>query len=372
MRQQEDPQRIVRIREAATQMKEERELMARERAERLAREQEQAERQAREQEAHAQAKAKAEAERLAKEQAQKRKEPELQSLPVSTAVVVQEARQGFRGLLGPKWRIDKRSLQVQGYRERLADGVELTMVQIPAGSFLMGSPADEFDRSDDEGPQHYVQLKGFFIAQTPITQVQWRVVAGWEKVKWNLNPDPSRFKGPNRPVEQVSWVQAIEFCNRLSQRFGYTYTLPSEAQWEYACRAGTTTPFHFGDTLTSELANYLGSCTYAQESKGPSRHETTDVAGFPANSWGLHDMHGNLWEWCLDQWHSNYNEAPQDGSSWLDLNVYKANDRLLRGGSWINSPKDCRSAYRGPRGPSSVFFDQVGLRVVCLPQGCPS
>jgi hypothetical protein len=149
-------------------------------AERLAREQEQAERKARDQEAQAQAKVKAEAERLAREQAQKRKEPELQSLSVSTAVVVKEARQGLMDFLGPKWRIDKHPLQVQGYRERLADGVELTMVQIPAGSFLMGSPQGEEGRSNDEGPQHRVELAEFLMGQTPITQAQWRVVAGWQ------------------------------------------------------------------------------------------------------------------------------------------------------------------------------------------------
>ena len=199
-----------------------------------------------------------------------------------------------------------------------------------------------------------------------------REVASWQKLHRDLNPNPSHFKGPNWPGEQVGWAQAIEFCNRLSQRLGCTYTLPSEAQWEYACRAGTTTPFHFGATLMRELANFDGNCIYAQAPKGIYRQGTMDVASFRANPWRLQDMHGNLWEWCLDQWHANYDGAPQDGSSWLDLNVYKANDRLLRGGSWINSPKDCRSAYRGPRGPSSVFFDQVGLRVVCLPQGCSS
>ena len=341
-------------------------------AERLVREQEQAERQAREEkEAQAHAKAKAEAERLAKEQAQKRKEPELQPLSVSTAVVVQEARQGLRGLLGPKWRIDKRPLQVQGYRQRLADGVELTMVQIPAGSFLMGSPAEELGRCGDEGPQHQVQLQGFFMAQTPITQAQWQVVAGWQKLQRDLNSDPSHFKGPNRPVEQVNSEDAIEFCNRLSQRTGRHYSLPSEAQWEYACRAGTTTPFHCGETISPELANYAGSCAYGDGAKGLYRKETTEVAVFPANLWGLHDMHGNVWEWCLDQWHDNYDGAPKDGNAWLDLNVNKGSERLLRGGSWSLRPWYCRSASRNHRQPGSVFYS-VGLRVVCLPQGCPS
>ena len=340
-------------------------------AERLAREQEQAERQACAQEAQTQAKAKAEAERLAKEQAQKRKEPELQPLSVSTAVVVQEARQGLRGLLGPKWRIDKRPLQVQGYQERLADGVELSMVQIPAGSFLMGSPEDEAERFKSEGPQNQVQLQGFFMAQTPITQAQWLVVAGWQKLQRELNSDPSHLKGPNRPVEQVNWEDAIEFCNRLSQRTGRHYSLPSEAQWEYACRAGTTTPFHFGEKISPELANYNANYTYGDGSKGENRKQTTPVGMFPANAWGLHDMHGNVWEWCLDQWHANYNGAPQDGNAWLDLDANKDNDRPLRGGSWNDLPRYCRSAYRGHPLPGYVYVD-VGMRVVCLPQGCSS
>jgi formylglycine-generating enzyme required for sulfatase activity len=339
-------------------------------AERLAREQEQAERQARDQQAQAQARAKAEAEaeRLAKEQAQKRKEPELQPLSVSTAVVVQEARQGLRGLLGPKWRIDKRPLQVQGYREQLAEGVELTMVQIPAGSFLMGSPEDEPGRYDNEGPQHQVQLQGFFMGETPITQAQWQVVAGWQKLQRDLNSDPASFKGLHRPVESVLWEDAIEFCQRLSQRFGRTYTLPSEAQWEYACRAGTTTPFHFGVTLTPDLANYDGTYAYGEGPKGFYRQETTEVAAFPANPWGLYDMHGNVWEWCLDQWHDNYQGAPADGSAWLDSSTTKDNKRLLRGGSGFSRPANCRSAYRNNKLPDTRY-NSLGFRVCCLPQG---
>jgi formylglycine-generating enzyme required for sulfatase activity/uncharacterized caspase-like protein len=363
-------------------------------AERLAREQEQAERKARDQEAQAQAKVKAESERLAREQAQKRKEPELQSLSVSTAVVVKEARQGLMGLLRPKWRIDKHPLQVQGYRERLADGVELTMVQIPAGSFLMGSPQGEEGRSDAEGPQYQVQLQGFFMGQTPITQAQWRVVAAWQPrdgESWGrqLKLNPSYFQaGDNqkggearlfdgeantdqRPVEQVSWQDAIEFCKRLSQRTGRYYSLPSEAQWEYTCRAGSSTPFHFGETISPALANYCSNYAYADGPKGDFRRQTTPVSRFPVNPWGLHDMHGNVWDWCQDQWHASYNGAPQDGSAWVDRDVNNYNRRLLRGGSCSSLPGHCRSAYRFHHQPGKVFND-VGLRVVCLPQGCSS
>ena len=245
------------------------------------------------------------------------------------------------------------------------------MVQIPAGSFLMGSPEDEAESYVNEGPQHQVQLQGFFMGQTPITQAQWQLVAGWQKLQRDLNPNPSHFKGPNRPVERVSWEDAIEFCNRLSQRTGRHYSLPSEAQWEYACRAGTTTPFHFGETISPELANYNATDAYGDGPKGLYRRETTDVAIFPANLWGLHDMHGNVWEWCLDKWHVNFNGVPQDGNAWLDLNVNKDRGKLLLGGSWYHRPRYCRSACRDHHRPGGVDFD-VGLRVVCLPQGCSS
>jgi formylglycine-generating enzyme required for sulfatase activity len=292
---------------------------------------------------------------------------ELLALSVETAQLVETRADSGE----VTWRIDKRSLQVQGYRERLAEGVELTMVQIPAGSFLMGSPSEEPERYDDEGPQHQVQLQGFFMGQTPITQAQWQVVAGWQKLQRDLNSDPASFKGPNRPVERVNWEDAIEFCNRLSQRTGRHYSLPSEAQWEYACRAATTTPFHFGETINSELANYDATDAYGDGPKGLYRRETTDVATFPANPWGLHDMHGNVWEWCQDQWHTSYNGAPQDGSAWVDQDVNNDKQRLLRGGSWFDLPGGCRSAARGRYRPGDADLD-VGFRVVCLPQGCSS
>jgi formylglycine-generating enzyme required for sulfatase activity len=224
-----------------------------------------------------------------------------------------------------------------------------------------------------------------------------------------LDPEPSHFEGDNRPVEQVSWHDAMEFCHRLSQRTGWKYTLPSEAQWEYACRAGTTTPFHFGDTISTELANYDGDYSYGQGPKGIYRQQTTDVASFPANAWGLHDMHGNVWEWCLDEWHDSYQGAPVDGSAWMEgdslgestaaccaagrwstppgaaarlaastatrttatatsVSASAASpERLLRGGSWDSFPRSCRSAYRFHIQPDNALYI-VGFRVVCLPQ----
>ena len=269
--------------------------------------------------------------------------------------------------------------RTQGFRESLGavvdEATSLTMLWIPPGRFWMGSPEEEPQRRSAEGPQHLVQLQGFFLAQTPITQAQWREVADWKPNKgeraWSkkLNPNPSRFNGEQRPVEQVSWEDAMEFCHRLSQRTGRHYTLPSEAQWEYACRAGTTTPFHWGATISTNLANYNGREVYGDGEKGEYRQQTMDVASFPANPWGLHDMHGNVWEWCADQWHDNYEGAPEDGRAWID-EVAKSNDlklRLLRGGAWYFLPAHCRSAYRyyDPPGLRSYPF---GFRVCCLPQ----
>jgi formylglycine-generating enzyme required for sulfatase activity len=226
-----------------------------------------------------------------------------------------------------------------------------------------------------------VRLEGFLIGQTPITQAQWRAVAQlvppvgqrWQR---ELPLNPSHFSGQpdsdQRPVEQVSWHDAIEFCRRISELTGDFYTLPSEAQWEYACRAGTSTPFAFGETITPKLANYSGSYSYANGPKGEDRAQTTPVGMFPANAWGLQDMHGNVWEWCLDHWHGSYAGAPVDGSAWWDGLGRQEEDqntrRLLRGGSWYFYPRDCRSAYRGPLQPGDAY-DNVGFRVVCLPQG---
>ena len=232
-------------------------------------------------------------------------------------------------------------------------------------------------------------MQGFFMSQTPITQAQWRqVVRSNERSgeRWGreLNTRPSRFQGENsglfpgeantdnRPVEQVSWLDAMEFCSRLSQRTGRTYTLPNEAQWEYACRAGTSTPFHFGDMITANLANYDGRYTYADGPKGLNRNRTTPVGMLPANAWGLHDMHGNVLEWCLDEWHESYEGAPSDGRAWMDAaeeekSTESVKTRLLRGGFWSGTPRYCRSACRIHGQPDDAGL-VVGFRVVCLPQ----
>ena len=239
--------------------------------------------------------------------------------------------------------------------EDFGNGVKLEMAAIPGGSFMMGSPENEERRYDNESPQHQVTVPSFFMGKYPVTQAQYQAIMG---------TNPSYFKGSNRPVECVSWDNAVAFCEKLSQITGKTYRLPSEAEWEYACRAGTTTPFHFGETITTDLANYNGNYTYGQEPKGVYRRETTEVGSFGvANNFGLYDMHGNVWEWCQDNWHSNYEGAPIDGSAWLGIEK-NTNTRLLRGGSWLNFPGPCRSAFRVDIN-LDYHNDYIGFRVVC-------
>jgi formylglycine-generating enzyme required for sulfatase activity len=247
----------------------------------------------------------------------------------------------------------------------LGDALPLQMLHIPGGSFTMGSPADEPERYERESPQHEVTLTEFFMGRYPITQAQWRMVVAMPQVNRELHPSPSEFKGDNHPVEQVSWYDAVEFCSRISRHTGRPYRLPTEAEWEYACRAGTTTPFHFGKTLTTDVANYDGNYTYADGPKGEYRAATTPVDHFDiANAFGLCDMHGNVWEWCQDHWHSNYEGAPEDGSAWLtnDENA----SRVRRGGSWILVPRYCRSAYHFYGAPG-YRNDDLGFRVSCSP-----
>ena len=264
----------------------------------------------------------------------------------------------------------------QYFTENLGDGVGLDMVLIPGGTFLMGSPEDELESRDNERPQHEVTIQPFFLGRYTVTQAQWQIVANYPQIERELNPNPSVFKGDNHPVERVSWYDATEFCKRLSAKTRREYKLPSEAQWEYACRAGTKTPFHFGETITTDLANYRGidiitregtySGSYGLGPRGKYREQTIDVRNFPANVWGLHDMHGNVFEWCEDHYHSNYQGAPDDGSAWIDEDRTNRN-RVMRGGSWTRCPRNCRSAYRSSNIWRNVFFNyDVGFRVVCM------
>jgi len=297
------------------------------------------------------------------------------------------------------------------FTEDLGDGISLDMVYIPGGTFLMGTEDEEIERLCEkydfdffkrERPQHRVTVLPFFMGKYPITQGQWKAVANMThlKVERDLKPEPANFKAdlPNssfakqtldfsfkqeaggespsrwdRPIERVSWYDAIEFCQRLSQLTGQKYRLPTETEWEYACRAVSDDvnknfsypPFHFGETLTDKLANYRASSIYTEEPKGEYRGQTTAVGRFPPNVFGLYDMHGNVYEWCEDDYHKNYENAPTDGSAWLSSNINTT--KILRGGSWDDYPNYCRCAYR-------VYLDigsknyRIGLRVVRVTQ----
>lgn len=260
------------------------------------------------------------------------------------------------------------------FREDWGDGVTLDMVKIPGGSFEMGAAKSGFlgkkeeGASDNEFPQHKVNVKEFWMGKFAVTQAQWKKIASLAQVNIKLNPDPSLYKGANLPVEIVSWHQAKEFCDRLSrlyQKTGKTYDLPTEAQWEYACRAGTTTPFHFGETITSDLANFNGEYTYGKASKGKYRKTTIAVDSFTPNAFGLYNMHGNVWEWCLDPWHSNYDGAPTHGGIWNTSNDSGSGLRLIRGGSCNDFPHGCRSAARSYLDPANRPFYR-GFRIVCF------
>jgi formylglycine-generating enzyme required for sulfatase activity len=259
------------------------------------------------------------------------------------------------------------------FNEKLGDRIDLEMVLIPGGEFQMGAPETELESLDHERPQHLVTVPTFFMGSTPVTQAQWRqVTTSGLRVRGLviLNPDPSAFKGDDRPVDNISWEDAIIFCDWLSLVTGRHYRLPSEAEWEYACRAGTQTPFHCGETIGTDLANYRGtdddsrgcSGSYGRGEKGLDRQEATPVKTFASNAFGLYDMHGNILEWCQDDYHNNYLKAPSDGTARIDK---KSNSKVLRGGSGLDFPGICRSAYRFLNHPS-LSYNNLGFRVVCV------
>jgi len=227
------------------------------------------------------------------------------------------------------------------------------MVAIPGGTFWMGAPDSE--GSDAERPRHQVMVAPFWMGKFVVTQAQYVVVMG---------NNPSRFISANRPVEQVSWHDAMEFCQKLSKKGKRQFRLPSEAEWEYACRAGTTTSFYFGETISTNQANYDSKYPYETGQNGVYRPETKDVGSFPPNAFGLYDMHGNVWEWCLDHWHDSYVGAPTDGIAWIDEDVEDTATRLVRGGSWSFNPGYCRSAYRSDSFARKAF-SVIGFRIVC-------
>jgi formylglycine-generating enzyme required for sulfatase activity len=235
--------------------------------------------------------------------------------------------------------------------EDLGNGIRLDMMVIPAGMYQMGSPAHQ--GNIDEQPQHFVTIKSFMMGKFLITQGQWKAIK-------NKLP-PCRFRGDNLPVERIAWDDAQKFCHRLSKQTGRSYHLPSETQWEYACRAGTNTPFSFGDTLTADLANFNGEHIFRSEPRGIYRHLTTEGGTFPPNAFGLYDMHGNLWEWCEDTWLDDYSSSPRDSNSYQSK---ESRYRVARGGSWHEPANLCRSAGR-IRLLQSEADEYVGFRVVC-------
>ncbi|MGB3640954.1 MAG: formylglycine-generating enzyme family protein [Rivularia sp. (in: cyanobacteria)] len=254
--------------------------------------------------------------------------------------------------------VQRQQRLVKYFVEDLGNGIDLEMAYIPGGTFMMGL-------LEDEETQHQVTLKSFYMGKFTVTKAQWKVIALLHKIKRDLYPELSSYeeKDKNRPVERVSWTEAAEFCARLSKATGKQYRLPSEPEWEYACRAGTTTPFHYGETITSELANYFAHrSSYADEPKGESRGRTTPVGQFPPNAFGLYDMHGNVWEWCRDTWLDDCEKLPTDGSAWI--NYQNRINRSMRGGSWTVSPDKCHSAYR-LKVDRTNLIPENGFRVAC-------
>ena len=220
------------------------------------------------------------------------------------------------------------------------NGIGMKFVWIPPGAFTMGSPNAEKGRGDDEITHKVTFAQGLFIGVHTVTQEQWQTVMG---------NNPSHFKGEkNLPVENVSWHDCQAFCKKLSDKEKKTYRLPTEAEWEYACRAGPATAFHFGKTLATAEANYNGNFVYGDGKKGLHREKTTPVASFPANGWGLHDMHGNVWQWCHD-WHGGY--SAKDAADPQGPKIGK--NRVLRGGAWGSHPIFCRCANRNFSDPDN-------------------
>jgi formylglycine-generating enzyme required for sulfatase activity len=216
------------------------------------------------------------------------------------------------------------------FRDNLGNNLFLEMVGIPGGTFSMGSPEGEGYKN--EKPQHNVTISPFYIGKYPITQAQWQKIASLPKINIDLNPKPSYFQGANLPVEKISWLDAQEFCARLGEYTGKMYRLPSESEWEYACRANTTTPFYFGETINTDVVNHNNK--YKQ---------TTDVGEFPPNNFGLYNMHGNVWEWCEDDWQENYLNAPTNGDALINR---AGESKVIRGGAWLYFAGCCRCSMR--------------------------
>ncbi|MDD3723587.1 MAG: formylglycine-generating enzyme family protein [Lutibacter sp.] len=234
------------------------------------------------------------------------------------------------------------------WKEKVFKKPTITWVSIPAGTFTMGSPASEVDRNRDE-TQHEVTLSAFKMSAFQVTFEQYDLFCD---ATGRSKPSDEGWGRGNRPVINVSWNDATAFAEWMGCR------LPTEAEWEYACRAGTTTPFNTGNNLTTSQANYHGNYPYNNNAKGVYREKTTPVGSFAPNAWGLYDMHGNVWEWCSD-WYGDYSTSAQTNPKGPSSGSY----RVLRGGSWINYADYCRSARRGYDTPDSRD-DCIGFRLV--------
>lgn len=238
----------------------------------------------------------------------------------------------------------------QTFRDKLKSGGEGPLLTvIPSGRFVMGSPQDEDGRTEGEGPQHEVIIaQPFALGVYAVTFSEYdRFCAATGR----KTPADNEWRRENRPVINVSWHDAQAYCGWLNEQTGQSYRLPSEAEWEYACRAGTKTPFYTGETINSDQANF-----------GEKHKKTLPVGSFASNKFGLYDMHGNVWEWAQDCWHENYQNAPVDGSAWLEANGGNCNRRVVRGGSWYDDPRVLRSAGRG-RGSTDVAYFILGFRI---------
>jgi formylglycine-generating enzyme required for sulfatase activity len=236
----------------------------------------------------------------------------------------------------------------------LTNDLGMTFALIPAGEFAMGSPRGEAGRQGSETQHNVTLTRPFYLGTTEVTQAQWRAL---------MEKNPSFVEGEGHPVETITWNDAVEFCRRLSERDGACYRLPTEAEWEYACRAGTTTAYHTGGKLSTAQANYNGEADNPDH--GLNRDETTPVRSFEPNAWGLYDMHGNVWEWCSD-WHGPYDAQPTTDPRGPD----EGTTRIVRGGCWVNASAICRSAMRGDTEPMSWNF-HFGMRVVREIEGRP-
>ncbi|WP_428608429.1 formylglycine-generating enzyme family protein [Sedimenticola sp.] len=229
-------------------------------------------------------------------------------------------------------------------------------IGVSAGTFLMGSPPDEKDRFENER-QHEVQIGRFEMLKIPVTFEMFDIFC--EEVRRTRPPDEG-WGRDQRPVINVRYWSAVDYCHWLSKRTGANIRLPTEAEWEYACRAGTTSAFWTGATISPEQANFDGNYTYCGSEKGPSRGMTTPVNQFPPNPWGLYDMHGNVWEWCASVYDEAYSGLELKDASYADDDV---RERVVRGGSWHNVPSGIRSASRNKLMPNYHYL-RVGFRIV--------